>query len=67
MGIDGTSSAPVGTGPITNYAWNCADGTTGTGPVVSHAYAAANTYTVVLTVTDSSGKTGVLSQNVPVP
>lgn len=38
-----------------SYIWNFDDGSTATTPTVSHAWAAAGTYTLTLTVTDSAG------------
>jgi YVTN family beta-propeller protein len=54
--FDGSQSFPI-TGTIAQYAWNFGDGAslTTTTPTTSHLYAAAGTYTVTLTVTDSAG------------
>ena len=43
---------------ITSYAWNFGDGATASGATASHTYAAAGTYNVTLTVTDTGGQTG---------
>ena len=62
------SSAPSGA-TITSYAFNFGDGT-GAGPSSSpsttHVFAAASTYVVRLTVTDSLGRTGTTTTNVTV-
>ena len=39
-----------------NYSWSMGDGTTKTGEVVSHSYGSAGTYTVTLTMSNSSGE-----------
>ena len=49
-----SSSSPNGT--ITNYGWDFGDGTTGTGVNASHVYFNGGAFNVVLTVTDSAGK-----------
>ncbi len=58
------SSDPDGT--IVSYAWDFGDNTTGTGVTASHTYAAADTYTVTLTVTDNDGAVNTTSQDVTV-
>jgi len=51
-----TSTDPQG--QTLTYAWSFGDGTTGTGASPNHTYATAGTYTVSLTVTDTSGLSG---------
>lgn len=48
---------------ITAYRWTWGDGqtTTTAGAVATHSYAASGTYSIVLTVTDTVGQTGVSS------
>ncbi|MFE0152851.1 S8 family serine peptidase [Nonomuraea sp. NPDC059007] len=51
----GSSDDPDGT--ITRYAWDFGDGSTTTGKTASLTYPRAGYYSVLLTVTDNSGKT----------
>ena len=61
--VDATGSTdPDGT--IQAYEWSFGDGTTATGPQTSHTYAAADDYTVTLTVTDDSGLTDQATRQV---
>jgi PKD repeat protein len=52
VSFDATASSSSST--ITNYAWNFGDGSTGSGVRTTHPYALAGTYTVTLTITDST-------------
>jgi len=59
------TSTPAGGGPtLTSWAWDFGDGGTSTSQNPYHIYAAAGTYTVTLTVTDSLGRTGTTSHTV---
>ena len=44
-------------GDIVTYKWDFGDGTTGIGIIIYHMYSSAGTYTVTLTVTNSTGVT----------
>ncbi|MET9398923.1 S8 family serine peptidase [Kitasatospora sp. NPDC002965] len=53
-----TFDASLTGGSGLSYSWDFGDGTTGTGVRPVHTYGAYGTYTVRLTVTDGSGRTG---------
>lgn len=55
--FDGTGSTASGGATVTGYAWSFGDGATSTQAQPVHPYAAAGTYPVTLTVTDSTGAT----------
>jgi PKD repeat protein len=64
--FDGTESkAPPGR-TITRYDWDFGEGTSGSGVKTTKAYAISGTYLVTLTVTDSQGQQGRLSQPITV-
>ncbi|GIG56758.1 hypothetical protein Lfu02_11300 [Longispora fulva] len=59
-----TFDASASTGAALSYSWDFGDGATGTGVKPSHTYAAYGTYTVKLTVTDDTGRTGTNSTQI---
>lgn len=60
------STVPAGRS-IVSYSWNFGDGSIGAGQTTSHKYGGKpNTYTIVLTVIDSTGRKGVASKTVQV-
>jgi PKD repeat protein len=62
--FDGAMSWAMPPAAIVSYAWDFGDGWSGSGVTVFHAYAAAGTYAVKLSVTDSNGLVGRLTLNV---
>ncbi|MFE7845374.1 PKD domain-containing protein [Microbacterium sp. NPDC057407] len=59
--FDSDDSTTSGGATITAYDWNFGDGQTSTQADPTHVYAAAGTYTVSLTVTDSEGATSTVA------
>jgi PKD repeat protein len=52
------ASVDIGSGgAIISYIWDFGDGTTGTGKNPTHAYVKPGVYSIILTVTDNTGKT----------
>jgi PKD repeat protein len=51
---------------VTRYDWSFGDGATASGQMTTHVFTAANTYAVVLTVTDDVGQTSVLPHNLTI-
>lgn len=51
---------------IAGYEWKFGDGTSGSGMTTSHRYTGAGSFTVTLTLTDTLGATGQISQTVSV-
>lgn len=69
ISADGSSSFAV-SGTIVTYTFSWGDATpdtTGAAPTASHSYAAAGTFTVRLTVTDSLGRIGTITASITVP
>ncbi len=65
VSFDGSgSSDPDGT--VVAWAWDFGDGATATGSMATHVYAAAGTYPVTLTVTDSQTLSASLTRSVTV-
>jgi len=65
--VDGSSSTTVAGSTITSYSWNFGDGSAAVGGVTAaHDYAAAGTYPVTLTVTDSRGMSSQVVKQVTV-
>ncbi|MDP6606944.1 MAG: PKD domain-containing protein [Dehalococcoidia bacterium] len=66
VNFDATASTASEGATIDSYAWNFGDGSTGTGVTTTHSYTLDGTYTVTLTVIDSTGSTDVTSGTVTV-
>jgi PKD repeat protein len=68
--FDGSPSQPFGGRTIVSYSWSFGDGGSATGQVVNHTFAvvgaAPTTYNVLLTVTDSAGKTGSVTKAITI-
>ncbi|MGY3126529.1 PKD repeat protein [Agrococcus sp. UYP33] len=64
--FDASGSTAASGSTIGSYAWQFGDGKTGTGVSPTHAYDQAGTYAVTLTVTDSRGLSGAITQDVTV-
>lgn len=62
--FNSTASSPNGS--ISTYSWDFGDGTNAQGASVSHSYPLIGTFTAVLTVTDSAGKTATSSVSINV-
>jgi len=58
------SSSYDANGTVTNYAWSFGDGADGSGITTTHTYDKPGTYTVVLTVSDRTGKTATCTNQV---
>jgi trimeric autotransporter adhesin len=67
LGVTFDGSLSVDDAPLTNWVWDFGDGSSATtGPTVAHQFAAAGTYLVTLTVTDSQGVDNSFAMNVSV-
>jgi len=65
LGVD-ASATKAADGATATYAWDFGDGSTGTGVTATRTYAAAGTYQVKLTVTDSLGGSATKTVSVTV-
>ena len=64
--FDASMSTAAAGRRIVSRTWNFGDGGTGSGVTTSHVYGTANTYTVVLNVTDDAGSVGSASASVEI-
>jgi chitinase len=66
VNFNASASTAVAGRTIVSYSWSFGDGTTGSGVSPGKSYAVPGTYNVLLTVTDSEGKTGTVTRAVTV-
>jgi PKD repeat protein len=68
--FSGSPSEAFGGRTIVSYSWSFGDGGSGTGQTVDHAFTTvggvATTYNVLLTVTDSAGRTGSVTKAITI-
>ena len=64
--FDGSASTVGAGATISSYSWNFGDGTSAEGAAAAKTFAAAGTYVVRLTITDSLGRTATTTLNVTV-
>lgn len=64
--FNGTSSSGGGNETITSYEWDWGDGSMDTGMVVNHTYTQVGIFRVLLTVTNTAGKTSIAERFVTV-
>ncbi len=65
--LNGEASTPSDqTGSITDYQWNFGDGSTAQGAVVQHVFIDPGSFTVQLTISDSSGKQATKTMTITV-
>jgi len=64
VSVDASSS--VDDRGIVDYAWSWGDSTSGSGVTAAHTYAQSGVYSITLTVTDTNGHTGSMSNAVPI-
>ena len=70
VNFDASGSTTTGGASISTYAWTFGDGTSlaaNASATTQHTYAAAGSFIVRLTVTDSAGRTATVTQNVTAP
>jgi PKD repeat protein len=60
------ASDPTLDGKLSGYVWDFGDGRTGTGRTTSHQYSTVGTFSVTLTVTDTTGLSGSRSKSISV-
>ena len=56
VNFNGLTSSTLPGATITDFIWDFGDGSFGSGATASHTYASAQTFTIVLTVRDSTGR-----------
>lgn len=66
VAFDGTSSSAADGATIESYAWEFGDGGSSTDAAPTHDYAEAGEYDVTLTVTDSLGASGSVTETISV-
>ena len=69
--FDASSTQPAPGRTITSFSWSFGDGGSGTGQTVTHTFnittpGAAQTFNVLLTVTDSAGRTNSITKAITV-
>lgn len=66
VNVDASASTPTHDRDLIEFNWSWGDGRTSSGKLQSHTYSQAGSYTITLTVVDSTGRTGTATQQVQV-